>query len=152
MATKKLSEGGFTLVEIMIVIAIIATLAAIAIPSFLTSRINANETLAIASCRTIVGACQGYYVNILPHVYPNSLDDLAAPNSDPPYLDSMLGVRKQKAGYGFSYELTGPETFNVYGEPLSPLLTGRRYFYTNETGVIRAKTGGRAGAGDTPIN
>lgn len=148
---KKLTDDGFTLVEIMIVIAIIATLAAIAIPSYLASRINANEASAIVSCRTIASACQAYYVNTIPHAYPNSLGDLVAPTSDPPYIDSVLAVRQQKSGYGFIYELTGPETFNVYGEPTSPSLTGRRYFYINETGVISAKAGARAGSSDPAI-
>ncbi len=152
MAMKSLRKDGFTLVEIMIVIAIIATLAAIAIPSFLASRINANETSAIVSCRTIASACQSYYVNTLPHAYPNTLDDLIAPNSNPSYLDSVLGTTTpRKSGYVFYYELTGPETFNVYGEPTTPSVTGRRYFYINETGMIKAKVGGRAGPSDPAI-
>ncbi len=51
---------GFTLVEIMIVVAIIALLAAIAIPNLLRARLNAAETYAQATLRTISTACESY--------------------------------------------------------------------------------------------
>jgi len=51
---------GFTLVEIMIVVAIIALLAAIAIPNLLRARLNASETYAQATLRTISTACESY--------------------------------------------------------------------------------------------
>lgn len=152
MATKKLPYDGFTLVEIMITIAIIATLAAISIPVFLVSRISANETAAIVSSRIITEACQSYYTNVIPHTYPNTLDTLVGPNSNPPYLDSLLGVAGQKQGYSFSYVLTSPNTFNINADPMTPGITGKRYFFTDETGVIRTRTGGQAGAGDVPVN
>lgn len=151
MATKKISRDGFTLVEIMIVIAIIVTLAAISIPIFLTSRINANETSAIVSCRTIQSACQSYYMNIIPHTYPSALEDLISPNSDPPYLDTVLAINKQKQGYRFEYAFNNSESFYVYADPITPGRTGNRYFFVDETGVTRARTGGRAGPADTPV-
>ncbi len=151
MARTKCINYGFTLVEIMIVIAIISTLAAIGIPIFLTSRINANEASAIVSCKTIQTACQSYYTNSNPHSYPASLDELAAPKSDPPYLDSVLAVKGEKQGYRFIYSFSDTENFDLNADPTSPGKTGNRCFFTDETGIIRAKAGESAGATDTPI-
>ena len=50
---RKLGRKGFTLVEIMIVVAIIALLAAIAIPNLLRARHNANESAALAPLKTL---------------------------------------------------------------------------------------------------
>jgi len=75
---------GFTLVEIMIVVAIIALLAAIAIPNLLRARLNANESTAIAALRTVSTACESYRSAQNPPTYPADLPTLA--NANPPYI------------------------------------------------------------------
>lgn len=142
---------GFTLVEIMVVVAIIATLATISISMMLRNRMTANETVAISSCRAIVSACHSYYSQQSPSAYPDSLSVLGTSGATgPSYIDSRL-ASGQKSGYNFIYQNTGPESFLLYAEPNTPGRTGNRYFYADETGRITAKEGARAGPDDPAV-
>ena len=142
------SRNGFTLIEIMVTIAIIATIAAMAISSMLRSRMHANETIAVTSCKTVASACQSYFST--KDTYPSSLADLAAPNSNPPYIDDNLATG-QKAGYDFTYRLNNPVSFALNASPTYPGRTGERYFYIDETGLLTFNKDGAAGPNDTPV-
>ncbi len=63
-------KRGFTLVEIMVVVVIIALLAGLSISTMLRNRVNTNEVVAITSCKTIVSACYGYYASDIPNTCP----------------------------------------------------------------------------------
>jgi len=141
-------QNAFTLIEIMVTVAIIATLAAIAISSMLRGRMGADETLAIASCKTIASACQSYFST--KETYPSDLGDLIAPTSNPPYIDDKL-AGGQKAGYDFTYSLKSPVTFTLNAAPTYPGKTGERYFYIDETGNITYNKKEPAGPNDTPV-
>lgn len=144
------TRTGFTLVEVMIVVAIVMTLATLALSSVLRARHNANEMAAVASCRTIVTATQNYYASNYPHVYPNSLSDLVPPISDPGYIDSVL-ASGAKQGYTFSYNLVDSESFTLNANPVSSGKTGTRCFFADETSVIKANSTGQAGPGDPAV-
>ena len=103
------SRKGFTLVEIMIVVAIIVLLAAIAIPNLLRARLSANEATAIAAMRTLSTAMEGYRAAQSPPAYPTTLLSLNA--SNPPYIDSVL-ASGNKSGYTFT-PAGGGTTFRV---------------------------------------
>lgn len=62
-AFRKKGQKGFTLIELMIVIAIIGILAAIAIPQFVTYRQKGYNTQAKAELKSFYTACQGYFAN-----------------------------------------------------------------------------------------
>ena len=134
MKMKRLGKRGFTLVEIMIVVAIIALLAAIAIPNLLRARHNANEAAAIASLRTISTACESFRAAQTPSWYPASLAILGA--AAPPYIDNTLagGV---KQGYGYVYVLVNANQYTCTATPVTVGTTGTRIFFVDESGIIR---------------
>ncbi len=137
------SKKGFTLVEIMIVVAIIVLLAAIAIPNLLRARLSANEATAIAAMRTLSTAMESYRAAQSPPAYPGALSSLS--NATPPYIDSVLGSGN-KSGYTFT-PAGGGTTFSVVATPQTPNVTGVRTFFVDQSGVVRV---GNASTG-TPI-
>ncbi len=128
---------GFTLVEIMIVVAIIALLAAIAIPNLLRARLNANESTAIAALRTISTACESYRSAQNPVSYPASLAILSG--ATPPYIDATLGTGT-KSGYTFTYTQVSANQHTCVAAPVTANVTGTRSFFVDESGVIRVGT------------
>lgn len=148
--THKTFVTGFTLVEIMIVVAIVMTLATLALSSVLRARHNANEMAAVTSCRTIVTAAQNFYANSYPHAYPSDLLALVPPISVPPYIDNVL-ASGTKQGYRFTYVLVDAESFRLNADPVVPGKTGTRHFFADETGVIKANAAGQAGSDDPGV-
>lgn len=137
------SKKGFTLVEIMIVVAIIVLLAAIAIPNLLRARLSANEATAIAAMRTLSTAMESYRAAQSPPAYPNALTNLNA--SNPPYIDSVL-AGGNKSGYTFTVA-GGGNTYGITAAPQTANVTGVRSFYVDQSGVVRVGTD----AAGTPI-
>lgn len=130
----RLGRKGFTLVEIMIVVAIIILLAAIAIPNLLRARHNANEAAAIGSCRTLSTALESYRAAQNNPQYPTALGQLSSAN--PPYIDATLaGGTKQ--GYSFSYgRNANSNQYTISASPITSTVTGTRTFTVDEDGVI----------------
>lgn len=137
---------GFTLVEIMIVVAIIVLLTAFSIPGLLRSRLNANEAAAIAALKTIASGAVAY--RVCNADYPANLTVLTV--SNPPYIDAVLGTGA-KQGYNFVL-LSGLGYFNVTAWPVSFNITGTRSFYIDASGVVRSSSSGNATAASTPIS
>lgn len=131
---RQKGKSGFTLVEIMIVVAIIILLAAIAIPNLLRARHNANEAAAIASCRTLSSAFESYRAAQTPPAYPAALATLSG--ATPPYIDATLGGAT-KQGYTFAVSgVSGGASYTVTAAPQTAGVTGTRTFVVTHSGVI----------------
>jgi type IV pilus assembly protein PilA len=112
--TRTQFKNGFTLVEIMVVVAIIALLAAIAIPNLLRARLNANETAAQAALKSI-GTALEMYINTN-NVYPPDTTSLIG--ITPPYLRTDYFDGATHNGYTFNADLTD-SSYTVDAVPAS---------------------------------
>ena len=155
----KKNQKGFSLIELLIVVAIILIIAAIAIPNLLRSRMAANEASAVGSLRTINTAAVTYSTNYPSVGYPANLTVLGpagsggASSSSADLVDNVLSGGT-KSGYSFSFTAgTGtPSTgYSVLGNPVSPGTSGQRGFYTDQSGVIRYVTSGSATSASSPL-
>ncbi|MBL7151601.1 MAG: prepilin-type N-terminal cleavage/methylation domain-containing protein [Candidatus Omnitrophica bacterium] len=131
---------GFTLVEIMIVVAIIALLAAIAIPNLLRARLQANESSAQAALKTIATAEVTYRTANATY---GTLVLLGAPLTGPAYIDAVL-AGGTKSGYTFATVDIAAETFCGTAVPATANVTGVRSFCVTEDGVVRVQAAGGA--------
>ena len=152
------SQRGFSLIELLVVVAILLILAAIAIPSFLDSKIRANEASAVASLRQI-GTAQSTYSLTYPEVgYAPTLSSLGpgSPTSSTSagLIDDVLGCSGsscKKSGYTFILS-TGPGTYSVTSTPMSLGTSGRRSFFSDNSGIIRYNSAGTvATINDSPL-
>src|SRR5947207_4909021 len=167
---------GFSLIELLIVVAIILIIAAIAIPNLLRAKIAANEASAVGSMRTIVTAevsynSAGWIVGGKQIGFSNALADLGPNGSttqcNPPdathtcYVDAVLSgagtSATPKSGYFFTYAPIAAAAggsnvgFNLNGNPAAPGQTGNRYFFADASGVIRFNPSQSATSADVPL-
>ncbi len=164
-------QRGFSLIELLIVVAIILIVSAIAIPNLLRARIAANEASAVGSIRTLNTSAVEYAASY-ENGYPAGLSamgtaaagDTSAKCSEALLIDNQLttGV---KSGYSFTYKdgtgdtpnaaptsgCAGWNTYSIAAYPVTPGTTGQRYFYSDQTAVIRFNATGLASATSPPL-
>jgi type IV pilus assembly protein PilA len=149
--TMRTRQKGFSLIELLIVVAIILIIAAIAIPNLLRSRMAANEASAVSSVRSINTAAVAYSATYPSNGYPVALAALGstvgtctATSAQACLLDSILSAGT-KAGYSFVWAGDGNTPSVGYTISATPILvgsTGQRMFCSDQSGVIRYATSG----------
>ena len=129
----KIKNTGFTLVEVMVVVGIIALVASIAIPNLLRSRMQANDTAAKASLKSLSTASETYYASNAGS-YPGDVTSLIGPN--PPYFsDSTICSSVPKAGYSYNCNFFGGG-YTFTATPLNIGSSGTTTYTMNTGGVI----------------
>jgi type IV pilus assembly protein PilA len=138
---KRNKEAGFSLIELLIVIAIILIILSVALPQMSKSRMHAQEMAAIEEMQTINKAEIQYYSQF--NQYATSLAQLGPPATagaaEGPQAAGLIPASLASgAAGGYNFNLTPtPQGYGQTAVPKSFGSTGRRTFYTDQTGIVR---------------
>jgi type IV pilus assembly protein PilA len=146
-------QRGFSLIELLIVVAIILIISAIAVPNFLRARMSANEAAGATSLRTVATAQITYQV-MFSAGFADTLTKLGGVPGGPVtingahILDWLLGCAAQpctRSGYKFEIESTvgtPPSEYNATAVPITLNVTGSRGFCSSQANLLRVDPNG----------
>jgi prepilin-type N-terminal cleavage/methylation domain-containing protein len=138
------NQKGFSLIELLLVVAVILIISAIAVPNFLRSRLRANETSAVASVRVIETGAMTYSMTYPDMGFPAQLTTLGGANpcsassATACLIDDVL-TQGVKGGYSFVWMGDGATpsvAFTLTATPQVVGASGQRMFCTDQGGVI----------------
>jgi type IV pilus assembly protein PilA len=138
-------QKGFSLIELLIVVAIILIIAAIAIPNLLRARMAANESAAVSSIRTINTAEVSYITNYPTTGYAaiaalGGASPCTASSTTSCLIDNNLATATAapgKSGYIFNAVADTTSTYHATGRPAAANSTGSKTYCSVEDAVIR---------------
>lgn len=145
-------SAGFSLIELLIVVAIILIIAAIAIPNLLRAKMSANESAAASSIHA-VNTAEIAYSSAYPLIgFSAALADLGPTGGG--YIDASL-ASGTKSGYVFTYVQDTSATpsfgYTLNVDPVTPGVTGQRHFYSDQNNVTRYNMSTAAGNTDNVL-
>ena len=158
-------QKGFSLIELLIVVAIILIIAAIAIPNLLRSRIAANEASAVGSLRTINTAEISYSSTYPTAGYAVTLTALASPSATPAncsqplstgacLIDDTLAAATTaataKSGYYFTLAASSALGYTINAQAAQQGSSGVKAYYSDGTAVIHYNATGAASVATDP--
>jgi len=154
------SQGGFSLIELLVVVAVILIVMAIAIPNFIRSKLRANEASTVQNLRNIttgeVVYSTTYEIGFSPDLVSLGGTGVTVDQGHAGLIDQVL-ANGQKSGYNFTYTILAQDSlshvtsYSVNADPIIVGNTGQRHFYADQTGVIRENDTTSAGPSDAAL-
>jgi type IV pilus assembly protein PilA len=152
----RMNQKGFSLIELLVVVAIILIIASIAVPNLMRSKMATNEASAVSALRTLNTASVSYSTSY--GIYPGALASLGPMVGTSPtsatadLIDSVL-AGGTKSGYTITYTPgSSSVSYTITAAPTTAGVTGTRYFFTDQSGVIRADPSTTATSASSPLS